>query len=156
MNLALNSPPNCKIHTLDLPPDIDPKFSLAEGESVWVKKVKSGSRPEKYKKKDPALFKKISQHLGDSGTFDFSEYKNSCSLVFVDASHSYENVLFDSETALQISIQGGIILWHDYGVWEDVTKALDELKFNKGFDLYNIAGTSIVYYKKDHEKKIEG
>jgi hypothetical protein len=76
--------------------------------------------------------------------------------VFVDASHSYENVLFDSETALQISIQGGIILWHDYGVWEDVTKALDELKFNKGFDLYNIAGTSIVYNKKDHEKKIEG
>ena len=67
--------------------------------------------------------------------------------VFVDGSHSYDYVLHDSETALQLLRQGqGVVLWHDYGKWPEVTRALEELSHNspKFSSLKHIDGTSLV------------
>ena len=40
------------------------------------------------------------------------------------------------------------MVWHDYGIWEDVTKALDQLERREGCGLRSISGTSLVYWKK--------
>lgn len=91
---------------------------------------------------------KIHQLFGDSAKFDFSLYYNSCSLVFVDGSHAYEYVLSDTKEAMKMVKKGGVIVWHDYGIWEGVTKGLEEIEIKYKLGLVNICGTSLVYWKK--------
>lgn len=148
LNLALNSPAQCTIYTLDLPPDRETMFSLAEGERHMVDKPKPGSRYERHRVTFPAVVGKIHQLLGDSAAFDYTLYENSCSLVFVDGSHNYDYVMSDTRAAMEMTNVGGVVIWHDYGVWEDVTRALDALEQREGYGLRSISGTSLVYWKK--------
>ncbi len=147
LNLALSSPSNCRIFTLDLPPDMESRFQLAIGEDHMVKKARSGMRIDRYRKSHPHVTRKIEQLYGDSATFDFSDYENSCSLVFVDGSHAYDYVIADSRTAMRLVKSGGVIIWHDYGIWDGVTKALEEIEAQSQLGLKNISGTSLVYWK---------
>ena len=147
LNLALNSPARCQVFTLDLPPELDTAFPLAQGERHMVEKPKPGSRYEKYRAIYPATIGKIHQLLGDSAVFDHTPYANSCSLVFVDGSHAYDYALSDTRAAMTMVGRGGVILWHDYGIWAGVTKALEELEQSRGYRLRNIRGTSLVYWR---------
>jgi predicted O-methyltransferase YrrM len=148
LNLALNSPPDCKVFTLDLPREVETKFAVAKGEKHMIQKAQSGTRYLRYTAPFPLLVSKITQLFGDSANFDFRPYENSCSLVFVDGSHAYEYARFDSATAMKLVRPGGVVLWHDYGVWEGVTRALEELEDFGRFGLINIKGTSLVHWKK--------
>ena len=148
LNFALNSPARCTIYTLDLPPDFETMFSLAEGERHMVDKPKPGSRYERYRGTYPAAVGKIHQLLGDSAAFDYSPFKDSCSLVFVDGSHHYDYVMSDSKAAMDMANVGGVVVWHDYGIWEDVTRALATLEQRGVYGLRCIRGTSLVYWKK--------
>jgi len=58
----------------------------------------------------------------------------------------------DTKNAMKMVSAGGIIIWHDYGVWEGVTKALEEIEKNKSLGLRHIAGTSLAYWKAPVEK----
>lgn len=149
LNLALNSSSKCQIYSLDLPPDQETKFALAAGERHMVDKPTSGSRYEKYRRVYPNAIAKIHQLIGDSAAFDYSSYINSCSLVFVDGSHSYEYVISDTRIAMEIVAKGGVIIWHDYEIWDGVTKALEELDQRERYGLCNIQGTSLVYWKNE-------
>jgi hypothetical protein len=146
-NLAMNSPSRCRVFTLDLPPELDTTFPLAQGERHMVEKPKPGARYEKYRTIYPAAVGKIHQLLGDSAVFDYTPYTNSCSLVFVDGSHAYDYAISDTQAAMKIVKKEGVIIWHDYGIWEGVTKALEELDEREGYGLRNISGTSLVYWK---------
>ena len=42
---------------------------------------------------------------------------------------------------------GGLVLWHDYGVWEGVSRALEELEAKCQLGLRHIRGTSLVVWK---------
>jgi len=148
LNLALNSPPRCQVYTLDLPADLETKFAIAKGERHMIDKPKPGSRTEKFRGSHPASIAKIHQLLGDSAAFDYAPYENSCSLVFVDGSHAYDYAKADTQAAMNIVRKGGVIIWHDYGIWEGVTNALEELERREGHGLRNIRGTSLVYWKK--------
>lgn len=148
LNFALNAPAACRIFTLDLPPDHVTKYPLAPGERHMVEKPSPGCRYRKYRNKHPAAISRVHQLLGDSAAFDYSPYANSCSLVFVDGSHAYDYALSDTRAAMGIVEDGGIIVWHDYGIWEGVTKALEDLEEREGFGLRNIRGTSLVIWKK--------
>lgn len=147
LNLALSSPDTCKIYTLDLKPEMNTKYNLASGERHMVEKKMSGARIDKYKKPFKFITDKIHQLFGDSARFDFSPYYGSCSLVFVDGSHAYDYAISDTKKALQMVRKGGVIIWHDYGIWEGVTKALEEIESNDKIGLVNIYGTSLVYWK---------
>jgi hypothetical protein len=48
---------------------------------------------------------------------------------------------------LRLVVPGGIIVWHDYGVWEGVTRALEEIEGNHKIGLRHIRGTSLVFCK---------
>jgi predicted O-methyltransferase YrrM len=148
LNLALNAPSGCHIYTLDLPPDQATKYGLATGERHMVDKTASGLRYEKYRGAYPSVIARIHQLFGDSATFDYSAYTDSCSLVFVDGSHAYEYALADTSAAMKIVETGGIVVWHDYGIWEGVTQALEELEQREQLGLRNIQGTSLVFWKK--------
>ena len=142
LNMALNSHPNTKITTLDLPSDEleSTKMEIEEGEIRYVKKDVSGERfigqPLAYK---------IEQVFGDSATYSFSGYQNSIDLAFIDGSHAYEYVLNDSEKILSIIKPGGLIIWHDYTNWPGVWSALNELyqSNSKYKNIKHIGGTSI-------------
>ena len=149
INLALNAPENCPIYTLDLPPNTETKYSIDPGEQHYVDKPEIGFRYKKYKNIYRQKVSRIHQLLGDSATFDFSGYMNKCSLIFIDGSHNYEYIKSDTKLAMELVEQGGVILWHDYGIWKGVTQALDEIEDENRFGLKNISGTSLVCWRKE-------
>lgn len=147
LNLAFSSPENCKIFTLDLKAEMDTQYLLEDGEKHMVEKIMSGERVEKYRKSNNLICKKINQLYGDSANFDFSPFYNTCSLIFVDGSHAYDYALSDTRTAMKMVRKGGVIIWHDYGIWEGVTKVLEEIENKEKMGLCTIDGTSLVYWK---------
>jgi predicted O-methyltransferase YrrM len=147
LNLAFSSPPRCQVYTLDLKPEMDTAFDLAEGERHMVEKPRSGARIDRYRNTHSAAVSRIHQLYGDSASFDFSPYYGTCSLVFIDASHAYEYVLSDSRAALKMIKPGGVILWHDYGIWSGVTDALEHLAANEMPDIRCIQGTSLAFWR---------
>jgi hypothetical protein len=68
--------------------------------------------------------------------------------VFVDGSHAFEYTLSDTKEAIKMVRKGGVIIWHDYGLWKGVTRALEEIERKDNMGLRNIAGTSLVYWRK--------
>jgi predicted O-methyltransferase YrrM len=146
LNLAVNAG-EASVFTLDLPPDERAAFALAPGERQYVDKPRPGAR---FRACDPAwraAARRITQLLGDSATFDWTPYAGRAGLVFVDGSHAYDYVRKDSATAMRLVAKGGIVIWHDYGRWEGVSRALDELEAERRLGLRQIAGTSLVLWR---------
>jgi len=137
--LAMNAEADAIVYTLDLPQHASTDLGIERAERAFVDKPRSGAR---FLNTDAAT--KIRQLYGDSATFDFT--KHAADFVFVDGSHAYEYVLSDSERALAL-LQGGAgtIVWHDYGEWTGVTRALDKLATTDArfADLRAIEGTTL-------------
>lgn len=145
LNMAANAPDGI-VHTLDLPDEnIDTEFAIT-GDKKFVpstsRKLRFTGRPEE---------QKIKRLFGDSATFDFSPYKNQIDLLFIDGAHTYEYVANDTKKTEGLMRERGIVLWHDYGTWEGVTRALNELyQTNLRYkNLKHIKGTSLAYLKID-------
>jgi hypothetical protein len=68
-------------------------------------------------------------------------------MIFIDGNHYYDYVKSDSENALGCLRAGGLIVWHDYGMIEDVSRAVDELAGRVG--VLAIRGTSLAVGRKD-------
>jgi hypothetical protein len=146
LNLAVNAA-NAHVFTLDLPPEERAAFALAPGERQYVDKPQPGAR---FRACGPAWLgaaRRITQLLGDSATFDWAPHEGKAGLVFVDGSHAYDYVRRDSATAMRLVTKGGLVLWHDYGRWEGVSRALDELEAERRLGLRHIAGTSLVVWR---------
>ncbi len=147
-NMALNSGPDTVIYTLDLPRKIMDQalLSLAPQEKVFIDKQESGSKFRALNEKDFPEKKKIVQLYGDSGQFDFTPYFGKMDFVFIDGSHSYEYVINDSRLGLKLLREGrGLIIWHDYGYWEGVTRGLNELSQTPEFQgMVRIENTGLV------------
>lgn len=148
LNLRVNAPMGCTVSTLDLPKDQRPALQLAVSERKYVDKDRSGSRFAAYVDEKRPSAGGIDQHYGDSAVFDFSPYHGSCGLVFVDGSHAYDYVISDSRAAFEMARPGGVILWHDYGVWQGVTRGLNDLDAEFRYGLRRIRGTSLVYWRR--------
>ena len=124
LQLALNSPPDALIYTLDLPADnIDRTRSpLVPQERPYALKPTSGARFL-----GTPVQTKIRQLYGDSAAFSAAPFAGRMDLVVVDGSHARDYVRSDSALARALTQRGGWIVWHDYGVWPDVTAVLDAL-----------------------------
>ena len=146
LNLAVNAP-GARVFTLDLPPDERALYALAHGERQYVDKPQPGARFRACNPVWQEAAQRITQLLGDSATFDWAPYEGRAGLVFVDGSHAYDCVRKDSGTAMRLAAKGGLVLWHDYGRWEGVSRALDELEAERSRGLRHIAGTSLVVWR---------
>lgn len=143
LNMAANAGSDARIVTLDLPAGQiqDAALPTDVGDSAYSEKAASGARF-----KGSPLASKITQVFGDSATFDFGPHAGQMDLVFIDGSHSYEYVLSDTENARKLLRNGkGWILWDDYGIWEGVTRALNELHgTNPDYaDMLHVKGTPL-------------
>jgi predicted O-methyltransferase YrrM len=141
LQLALNAPGDTLIYTIDLPQGVQKmKLRVSQGDEVIA-----GDRPSNRRFNGTAFEHKIRAIYDDSATYDYSVLKGKVDLVFVDGSHSYEYLENDTQHALGMLAPGGIILWHDYMVWNDVTDYLNDL--SRRLPLRHIRSTSLVVYK---------
>lgn len=148
LNLALNQQGTGRVFTLDLPPEAPTKFDVEKGERHFIDKPASGARYVARERELPEVVGRITQLYGDSASFDYAEYEGSCSLVFVDGSHAYDYAVADTRTAMKLIRPGGVIIWHDYGIWKGVTEALNEIEEREQLGLKSVRGTSLVYWRK--------
>ena len=139
-HLALNTPEECEIFTLDIPEGVIPALKEDEGDGLFRREQAGG-----YRWLGSDVAKKIHPILSDSARLSVGPYERSMDMVFVDGSHSAKYIANDSRLALQMVRKGGIIVWHDYLVWNDVTTFLQ--KFSADHRLSHIAGTSLVIYE---------
>lgn len=123
LNLAANSPADALITTVDLPPDWNGKLELKVPElSINVEERASiGSQF-----KNSNYSKKIRQIFSDSAKIDWSELSTPFDMVFIDGCHHYEYVKMDTQNSLRYLKANGILIWHDYGMYKDVSKVVDE------------------------------
>jgi hypothetical protein len=141
VTLAANAP-DASVHTLDLPTGAKTALQVTNDDRRYIDKPESGGRIH-----GTAFAGRIKQLYGDSATFDFSRYE--ADFVFVDGAHTYDYVLSDSARATgMVRKRGGIVVWHDYGEWEGVTRALNELVLQTEYSgIRHVAGTSLAVLK---------
>lgn len=152
LNLALNSPRDAEIITLDLPLELTGKHRKHSGPDYRQMEI---DEPGVLFRNHPVA-SKIKLVLADSTKFDWAPYERSVDFVFIDGAHDYESVRKDTENALRIICPNGVIVWHDYGVWEGVTRCLDELR--EQIPVVLIKGTTLAYLKVsvDDLQNLEG
>jgi hypothetical protein len=143
LQLALNTPPETVIFTLDLPMGVDGK---ATNDPVEIAYIESSRRVRRRFLGSPVEHK-IVQCYGNSLTYDFAKFaaNGQPQFIFIDGGHDYKCVRNDTEKALAILQQNGVIAWHDYSAeWPGVFQYLVELSCK--LPLVHIAGTSLVIY----------
>jgi hypothetical protein len=85
---------------------------------------------------------RISQLFGDTRTTDLSKLSGTVDFVFIDGGHDYDVARSVANRALQLTAgRDALIIWHDYGVFPGVTRAVDELSV--AGRRYLIAGTTL-------------
>ena len=108
-------------------------------ESIYQKFLFSGEDAEK----------KIKIIFQNSLDFNNDKYVGKMDLIFIDGGHTYSVVKSDSEKSFEMLSKNGIILWHDYVPGKesarDVVRYIHEI--SKSRELFNIKGTTLVYYK---------
>jgi hypothetical protein len=127
-----------EVHTLDLPLEDQPalEFGVSDaGNRIAFERAAF--------KTLPLSTGRVVQHWGDSATFDFTAWRRSIDLVYVDGAHSHHYVRADSATALDLVRDSGVVVWDDY--WrriQGVQAILDELPI----PLFRVPGTRLVVY----------
>jgi len=140
-HLALNLEPGGLVYSLDLPED-NPTALLTihdlDEKGLTVEKGKGSLVPDDVK--NQVVFLK-----SDSAVFDETPYRNSMDLVFVDGAHSSEYVRSDTEKALRMLRQGGIVAWHDcHHKYPDVVRYLKTLSQ----EVFLVSGTTLAFAQK--------
>jgi predicted O-methyltransferase YrrM len=146
--LALNTPADCKIYTLDVQPDQSSELNVGAYDRCLVEKKGTARFDVGHYFAGTNAAAKITQLWGDSSKIDLSAYHKKVDLVFVDAAHTYPYVKSDTENALKLLRPGGVILWHDYLqlLHADVTQALYEFA-RAGMCISHLRGTSLAVYR---------
>jgi predicted O-methyltransferase YrrM len=136
--LAANTADDARITTVDLPPDwngqmqldVPPRFVNVTNRERVGSQAREGE-----------LTPKIRQVFGDSATLDWSKLGGPFDLIFIDGCHFYDYVVSDTRNALKHVAPNGVVVWHDYGMIEDVSKAVDEAAAS--MRIHAIAGTRL-------------
>lgn len=117
LHMATNSPEDCLVYTLDLPPGYDQsareevrQFAYSD---LLVMKLSVESFHKRIFKNRPENAK-IRELFGNSMKFDFSPYYGQMDIVFVDGNHTFPFIHSDTENAIKMLSPQGIIIWHDF------------------------------------------
>jgi predicted O-methyltransferase YrrM len=138
LNLAANLSGGGCVTTIDLPADWDGRFvyevppslqNVTDRKAIGIQYRQTAYEP------------RIRQVLGDSAGIDWKILNPPFDLIFIDGCHYYEYVKKDTENALRNLRRGGVIVWHDYGEFKDVSRAVDETA--KQITVHSIRGTRL-------------
>lgn len=149
INLAHHT--NGSVFTLDLPQDCG-CLSLRIYGNAALRLFDRDYMPHNQVKKRLRLDKdqNITRLYGDSAAFDFLPHEKRFDFVFIDGGHSKEYIENDTEVAFKLlRTEGGLIVWHDYGDWPEVTAYLHEKYDNdeRFKDMFQIESTSLTVLK---------
>ena len=122
LNLAANVADSGKIFTVDYPEGAGEV--RADASTFYNNRIDSEVVGRQFA--GSGYEDKIELILQDSAALDYAQF-GALDLVFIDGCHDQTYVRLDSENALRHTRPGGVILWHDYGMIEDVSTVLDEL-----------------------------
>lgn len=144
LNYALNTGPECRIFTIDLPPDVaaaDLETSnLNAGDLHWIEISRSRLGGMF---KGSAHAHRITQILANSLELNLADHVSDVDLILIDGGHSYECVAADTANAFAVVAPGGLVLWDDYCAdYPGVVRFLNEL--SRDHELALIRGTKIV------------
>ena len=144
LHFALNSPPDAKVYTLDLPKDktFHPKLKTTLVDDSHIPMHASADRTCFEGTEEAG---KITTLFGDSATFDYSSFHGKVDFFFIDGAHSYDYVRSDTLNALQCCHKGSVLAWHDFGRVgvNGVTRWI--LEFSKGREIYSIPGGTLAF-----------
>jgi predicted O-methyltransferase YrrM len=147
-HLALNTPDDATIWTLDLPTDGAESGAGGTLPTTTIDEhLITRAARRNYVFPGKAVAHKIKPIFGDSATFDYGQWRGGkVDFFFVDGAHSYEYVANDTAKALDCTRIGGVIAWHDFGRSgvNGVTRFLRELAA-KGYPIYAVPGGSLAY-----------
>lgn len=140
LNLVANGATNARITTLDLPEDWQGGFEIRVPE--MMKNVTDRAKVG-VQYRASAYANQVTQVFGDSAKLDFSQLDGPFDFAFIDGCHFYDYVKVDTENCAKHMKPGGLLVWHDYGMLEDVSRAVDEWSNASGIPISIIAGTRI-------------
>jgi Methyltransferase domain len=124
INILVNSPPDARITTVDLPINWNGKFAIQVPE-LMKNNTEGGDVGRKFR--DEPESSRITQVLGDSAQLDYSRLDGPFDFIFIDGCHFYDYVKVDTLNAIANLSSGGVIVWHDYGMVDDVSRVIDEM-----------------------------
>uniref|UniRef100_Q025T5 O-methyltransferase, family 3 n=1 Tax=Solibacter usitatus (strain Ellin6076) TaxID=234267 RepID=Q025T5_SOLUE len=154
LNLALNTPEDAEIFTLDLDERHAEELIQDAADATLTKSHISAARSLDYM--DIPAGRKVKALMGDSTKFDFSDWKGSMDLIFVDGGHDLATVTSDTTNALNLADPGKLscIIWHDYGnpQYVPLTSYLDEL--SERLQIFHIEDTMLCVWFNDPLKSI--
>ena len=123
INLIANAPPDARMVTVDLPPDWDGEYAQ-QVPSIHVNAAVGVQIGRQFL--DSPYNDRVTQVFEDSATFDWTLHAP-YDFILIDGCHTYEYALSDTRNALEVLRPGGVIVWHDYGMLEDVSRLVDEM-----------------------------
>jgi predicted O-methyltransferase YrrM len=138
LNFALNLP-EAEIVTVDLPPNWDNNLAINVPD-LYANVTDRSAIGVQFR--DHPSAGRIRQVFGDSGTLDFASLGGKFDFIFIDGNHHYDYVVSDTKKAIEVLAPGGVIAWHDYGMMDDVSDAVDA---EKQLKKHAIGGTRLVF-----------
>ena len=148
--LAENSPADCKIQTITLSPkELNTIKHASKDNKIATRNVIEESIYDKFFFTGKECERKIEVIFQDSKELDISKLKKKFDLIFIDGGHGYSCIKNDSEKALEMIKENGIIFWHDYILYKkstsDVVKYLSNL--SKKFQIFHINRTHMCFFR---------
>jgi predicted O-methyltransferase YrrM len=140
VNLAINAHGDARVYTLDIPPE--QRHTLPT--RGWDRTIDDRVIGELYRRSAHAG--RITQVLCDSRALDTAPYAGRMDFVFIDASHDYESVVNDTNKALEMVSEEGVVAWHDYASdYPGVHRHLHELGRQR--EVVWIVGTRVAFMR---------
>jgi predicted O-methyltransferase YrrM len=140
LNLVANGAKDARIVTLDLPQDWKGGFEIQVPE--MMKNVTDRSKVGGQYRQS-AYAGQVTQVFGDSAKLDYDTLSGPFDFAFIDGCHFYDYVKVDTENCVSHMRPGGLVVWHDYGMIEDVSRAVDEWSAASGIPVSVVAGTRL-------------
>jgi hypothetical protein len=142
LNLALNSPPDAEILTLDLGRE-DAKGLEQDAADAPLTQMHFDRTTMDYE--GMPVCTKIKELTGNSKVFNFSQFRDSIDLVFIDGGHDYETVKSDTQNSFRMlrKDRPACMFWHDYQNPDcsGNTYFLEEL--SKSHELFHVEDTML-------------
>jgi methyltransferase family protein len=142
LNLAMNSPEDAEIYSLDLDHSA---VRLITQDPADTEVTEIHLQAPKFDFTGMSEEKKIALLTGNSRTFDFAPWTERIDLIFVDGGHDLATLTDDTANSLRLASQTrpSCILWHDYGNkdYEPLKEFLDEL--SDKIDIFHVEDTML-------------
>ena len=153
-NMALNTPDDASIFTLDLDEQQAARASQ-QLEDIPLTKLHLASKSSLDFAGSSAAGK-VKPLIGNSTTFDFSPWKGSVDFSFIDGGHDLTTAKSDTENALQMAVSEKLscIMWHDYRNhdYPELTCYLEDLA--RGTEIFHIEDTMLCIWFNDPNSSI--